>query len=112
MLPLSLRNADETELCQSSTSLSNISHVFLREKLVWRNEVMDKGSIRISYQMVYASKKKNIELLLWLVGCVGFEIQAINSFFVFVSFFQVMPWNATSVSLLRAGMTAKIVHYR
>ena len=39
ILPLYLSNEDETELCQSSTSLSNISPVFLREKLVWRNEV-------------------------------------------------------------------------
>ena len=49
MLPLSFSNADQTELCQSSKSLSNISRVFPWEMLVWRNEV----------------KNKNIELLLW-----------------------------------------------
>ena len=47
MLPLSFSNEDEIELCQSSSSLSNISRVFLREKLVWRKEVMGKGSISI-----------------------------------------------------------------
>ena len=33
MLPLSFSNEDEIELCQSSSSLSNISRVFLRESL-------------------------------------------------------------------------------
>ena len=46
-------------------SLSNISRVLLQEKLIWRNEVMGKGSISIQYQMVYASKNKSIEFLLW-----------------------------------------------
>ena len=46
------------------------------------------------------------------LGVSVFEIQAIKSIFIFVSFFQVMPWNATNVSLLRAGMTAKTVKYR
>ena len=47
MLPLSFSNEDEIELCQSSSSLSNISRVFLREQFVWRNEVLGKGSISI-----------------------------------------------------------------
>ena len=47
MLPLSFSNEDEIELCQSSSSLSNISRVFLREQFVWRNEVLGKGLISI-----------------------------------------------------------------
>ena len=47
MLPLSFSNEGEIELCQSSSSLCNILRAFLREKLVWRSEVMGKGSISI-----------------------------------------------------------------
>ena len=34
MLPLSFSNEGEIELCQSSSSLCNISRAFLREKIV------------------------------------------------------------------------------
>ena len=89
-MPLSFRNADETELCQSSTSLSNISRVFRHEKLVWRNEVMGKGSIYIrlhNTKWFTRRKTKMLNCYYGIVGCGGLRDSGYLFYFCFCFFF-------------------------
>ena len=72
-------------------SLSNISRVFLREKLVYRKEMKGKVQYPFTTKWFTQGKSKILNCYYGIVGCATFEIQPINSIFVFVSFFQVMP---------------------
>lgn len=55
-------------------------------------------------------------LLLWETEVMfisrAFENRAINFLFVFVYFLQIIPWNATTVTLLRVGMNVKRIRHR
>lgn len=55
-------------------------------------------------------------LLLWETEVMfisrAFENRAINFLFVFVYFLQIIPWNATTVSLLWVGMNVKRIRHR
>ena len=63
MLPLSFSNEEETELCQSSTSLSNISRVFLGEMKLCQSSTSLSNISRVFLKKWGDGQRFNIHFL-------------------------------------------------